>query len=187
LSGGLPSPGVGLSPGPEDYAAMGLPFSRRGKRMNEAMDIVRGLTSGEYFSYDGEIYEIESMKINPVPAEPIPLLVGGHSDAALRRAVVRGDGWMHAGGADPAELDTLLDRLAGIRKEEGKEDDPFQIHVISMDAFTVDGVRRLEDKGVTDVIVGFRWAYQMEQDTQPLAEKINLLEDFAERVVSKCS
>lgn len=74
-----------------------------------------------------------------------------------------------------------------IRKEEGKENDPFQIHVISMDAFTVDGVRRLEDKGVTDVIVGFRWAYQMEQDTQPLAEKIDLLEDFAERVVSKCS
>ena len=187
MSGGRLSLGVGLSPWPEDYAAMGLPFSRRGKRMNEAMDIVRGLTSGEYFSYDGEIYEIESMKINPVPAEPIPLLVGGHSDAALRRAVVRGDGWMHAGGADPAELDTLLDRLAVIRKEEGKEDDPFQIHVISMDAFTVDGVRRLEDKGVTDVIVGFRWAYQMEQDTQPLAEKIGLLEDFAERVVSKCS
>ena len=48
-------------------------------------------------------------------------------------------------------------------------------------------LRRLEDKGVTDVIVGFRWAYQMEQDTQPLAEKIGLLEDFAERVVSKCS
>lgn len=187
MSGGRLSLGVGLSPWPEDYAAMGVPFSRRGKRMNEAMDIVRGLSSGEYFSYDGEIFQVESMKINPVPAEPIPLLVGGHSDAALRRAVVRGDGWMHAGGADPTELDTLLDRLAVIRKEEGKEDDPFQIHVISMDAFTVDGVRRLEDKGVTDVIVGFRWAYQMEQDTQPLAEKIDLLEDFAERVVSKCS
>lgn len=187
MSGGRLSLGVGLSPWPEDYAAMGVPFSRRGKRMNEAMDIVRGLTSGEYFSYDGEIFEVESMKINPVPAEPIPLLVGGHSDAALRRAVVRGDGWMHAGGADPTELDTLLDKLAVIRKEEGKENDPFQIHVISMDAFTVDGVRRLEDKGVTDVIVGFRWAYQMEQDTQPLAEKIDLLEDFAERVVSKCS
>lgn len=187
MSGGRLSLGVGLSPWPEDYAAMGVPFARRGKRMDEAMDIVRGLTSGEYFSYDGEIFQIESMKINPVPAAPIPLLVGGHSDAALRRAVVRGDGWMHAGGADPAELDALLGKLAVIRREEGKENDPFQIHVISMDAFTVDGVRRLEDKGVTDVIVGFRWAYQMEPDTQPLAEKIGLLEDFAERVVSKCS
>ena len=186
MSGGRLSLGVGLSPWPEDFAIMGVPFERRGKRMNEAMEIIKGLTTGEYFEYHGEIYDLPSIKINPVPEKPIPLLVGGHSDAALRRAVRIGDGWMHAGGGSK-ELDKLLTRLNEIRKEEGKENDPFEIHAITGDAFTVDGVKRLEDKGVTDVIVGFRLPYQMELDTQPLSEKITALEGFAEHVVAKCS
>lgn len=186
MSGGRLSLGVGLSPWPEDFEVMGVPFEKRGKRMNESMEIFKGLTTGEYFEYHGEIYDIPSIKINPVPAEPIPLLVGGHSDAALRRAVRLGDGWMHAGGA-PEDLDKYLARLTEIRKEEGKENDPFEIHVISLDGFTVDGVKRLEDKGVTDVIVGFRMSYTTELDSQPLAEKIANLEGFAERVISKCS
>ena len=57
--------------------------------------------------------------------------------------------------------------------------------MISMDAFSVDGVRRLEDQGVTDVIVGFRWPYAVEQDTQPLADKIGALEAYAEKVIAK--
>ena len=52
-----------------------------------------------------------------------------------------------------------------------------------MDAFTTDGVKRLEDMGVTDVIVGFRWPYTTEPDTQPLREKIDLLTKFATRVI----
>ena len=90
------------------------------------------------------------MKICPVPTEPIPILVGGHADRALRRAATLGDGWVHGGG-DPAELPALLDRVAELRREAGRDDEPFEIHVISMDAYTVDGVRRLEDLGVTDV------------------------------------
>lgn len=186
LSNNRLSLGVGLSPWPEDFAVMGVPFEKRGKRMNESMQIIRGLTSGGYFEHHGEIFDLQSIKINPVPSKPVPMLVGGHSDAALRRAVRLGDGWMHAGG-DPEELDAMLARLAEVRKAEGKEGDPFEIHVISMDAFTVDGVKRLEDKGVTDVIVGFRMPYQLEQDTQPLEEKITALQRFADKVVSKCS
>ncbi|GAA3208917.1 TIGR03619 family F420-dependent LLM class oxidoreductase [Actinocorallia longicatena] len=185
MTGNRLSLGVGLSPWPEDFQALGVPWERRGKRMDECMDIVRGLTSGEYFSYQGEFYDIQSMKMSPAPTEPIPLLVGGHSDAALRRAVVRGDGWMHAGG-DGEELDALLVKLDRIRKAEGKADDPFEIHVISFDAYTVDGVKRLEDKGITDVIVGFRIPYIKGPDLEPLDTKIRNLESFAETVIAKC-
>ncbi|GAB2831274.1 TIGR03619 family F420-dependent LLM class oxidoreductase [Actinocorallia aurea] len=185
LTGNRLSLGVGLSPWPEDFAALGVPWARRGKRMDECIDIVRGLTSGEYFSYKGEFYDIESMKMCPAPTEPIPILVGGHSDAALRRAVLRGDGWMHAGG-DGEELDALLTRLQAIREAEGKAGDPFEIHVISYDAYTVDGVRRLEDKGITDVIVGFRLPYIKGPDTEPLETKIRHLESFAETVIARC-
>ena len=152
--------------------------------MDEAIDIVRGLTSGDYFEYHGDVYDLPAVKMSPAPTEPIPILVGGHSDAALRRAVRRGDGWMHAGG-DGEELDELLDKLAGVRKDEGKQDEPFEIHVISYDAYTVDGVKRLEDKGITDVIVGFRVPYIEGQDTEPLEKKVEHLERYAESVIDK--
>ncbi|MGI5156552.1 TIGR03619 family F420-dependent LLM class oxidoreductase [Microbispora sp. CA-102843] len=184
LTGGRLGLGVGLSPWPEDYAVTGVPWARRGRRMDEAVEIVRGLTRGGYFEYHGEFYDLPPAKMSPVPAEPIPILVGGHSEGALRRAARLGDGWMHGGG-DPAELDALLARLAALRVEEGTADRPFEIHVISPDAYSVDGVKRLADKGVTDVIVGFRRPYVKGPDTEPLSRKIEHLERFAEAVIAK--
>jgi probable F420-dependent oxidoreductase len=183
LTGNRLGLGVGLSPWPEDFTVMGVPWARRGRRMDECIDVVRGLTAGGWFEYHGEFFDIPAVKMTPTPSVPIPILVGGHSDAALRRAVRRGDGWMHAGG-DGEELDLLLDRLAKIREAEGVGEQPFEIHVISMDAYTVDGVRRLEDKGITDVIVGFRVPYVEGPDTEPLSTKVEHLERFAESVIA---
>lgn len=178
--------GVGISPWPEDFDALGVDWARRGKRMDECMDILRGLTTGEYFEYHGEFYDIGALKQCPGATEKIPLLVGGHVDNALRRAVVKGDGWMHAGG-DGEELDRLLVRLAEIRQEEGDDRDDFEVHVISYDAYTVDGIKRLEDKGVTDCIVGFRVPYIMGPDEEPLQTKIDNLNRYAEDIISKVS
>jgi probable F420-dependent oxidoreductase len=174
--------GVGISPWPEDFDILGVPFAKRGKRMDECIEIVKGLTTGDYFEFHGEFYDIPKIKMTPAPTEPIPILVGGHADAALRRAA-RCDGWMHGGG-DPDELDRLLNRLKQFRDDEGKTG-PFEIHVISADAFTVDGIKRLADKGVTDVIVGFRMPYIVGPDPEPLDTKIRHLESFAERVIAK--
>lgn len=174
--------GVGTSPWPEDYELMNVPFAKRGKRMDECIEIIRGLTTGEYFEFHGEFYDIPKTKMTPAPTKPVPILVGGHADAALKRAA-RCDGWMHGGG-DPEELDRLLARLNRFREEQGQTG-PFEIHVISVDAFSVDGIKRLEDKGVTDVIVGFRIPYITGADTEPLADKIRNLEWFAENVIAK--
>src|SRR5690606_5535402 len=145
-------------------------------------------TSLPYTTLFRSFFELESMKQTPPPPTRIPLLVGGHSDAALRRAVRKGDGWMHAGG-DGEELDRLLDRLAEIRKEEGdtRDSSQFEVHVISYDAYTPDGVRRLEDKGVTDCIVGFRVPYVLGPDTEPLEAKVEHLRKYAEDVISRVS
>jgi alkanesulfonate monooxygenase SsuD/methylene tetrahydromethanopterin reductase-like flavin-dependent oxidoreductase (luciferase family) len=150
--------------------------------MDECIDIIKGLTSGEYFEFHGEFYDIPKTKMTPAPNKPIPILVGGHAEAALRRAA-RCDGWMHGGG-QPEELDRLIKRLNQIRDEEGRTD-PFEIHVNTVDAFTLDGIKRLEDKGVTDVIVGFRIPYITGPDTESLDTKIHHLESFAEKVISK--
>ena len=175
--------GVGISPWPEDFELMGVLFAKRGKRMDECIDVVRGLTSGDYFEYHGEFYDFPKIKLTPAPSEPIPVLIGGHSEPALRRAVVRGDGWLHA-GSDAEELDRLLDRLNAIREAEGKSG-PFEVQVISLDAYTPDGVKRLEDRGITEVIVGFRLPYHEGPDTEPLERKIANLERYAENVIAK--
>ncbi len=184
LTGGRFLFGVGTSPWPEDYDLLDVPWERRGKRMDECIEVIRGLTAGGYFEYHGEVFDVPSVKMAPSPDKPVPILIGGHGAAALRRAAVMGDGWMHGGG-DPADLPGLLSRLAELRVEAGREQAPFETHVISMDAFSVDGVRRLEEQGVTDVVVGFRWPYVVGPDIEPLQAKIDSLRRFADTVIAK--
>jgi probable F420-dependent oxidoreductase len=184
LTGDRFSLGVGTSPWPEDFAACGEEWTTRGRRMDEMIAIVRGLLQGDFFEFHGRDYDLPRIKICPVPARPVPILVGGHSEAALRRAARIGDGWMHAGG-DPEELSTCLQRLAELRKEYGRDQAPFEIFASSLDAYTIDGVRRLEAMGVTDLVVGFRNPYTRRQDTQPLGEKVDLLRQYADNVIDK--
>lgn len=174
--------GVGTSPWREDYEVLGVPWADRGRRMDEELAIIRGLSAGGYFEYHGQIFDFAPVKIAPVPSEPIPILIGGHSDAALRRAARVGDGWLHGGGDD---LPGLLARLGEFRRREGTAGRPFEVHAISAGAYHPDGVRRLEEQGVTDAIVGFRWPYQAGPDREPLAEKLAKLRGFAEDVIAK--
>jgi probable F420-dependent oxidoreductase len=175
--------GIGLSPWPDDFAATGTDWKSRGKRMDEMIEILRGLETGEYFEFHGKYYDLPAIKMCPAPTERIPLLIGGHSDAALRRAARVGNGWMHAGGGQASDLDAQLSRLTELRKEYGRENEPFEIHVISMDAYTLDGIKKLEDRGITDCIVGFRNAY--EPDTQTLQHKLDAIKGFADSVIAK--
>ena len=184
LTGNRLALGVGTSPWREDYDVLGVDWAGRGRRMDESIAILRGLAAGGYFEHHGAIFDLPPVKIAPVPTEPIPVLIGGHSDAALRRAAGL-DGWMHGGG-DPADLPCLLARLAELRRQvPAASNRPFEVHAISTDAYTVDGVRRLEEQGVTDVIVGFRWPYATGPDTEPLAAKIDHLGRFADDIITK--
>jgi probable F420-dependent oxidoreductase len=184
LTGGRLVLGVGTSPWREDYKVTGVPWARRGQRMDESLAILRGLSAGGFFEFHGEIYDVPSIKISPTPAQPVPILIGGHGDAALRRAARDGDGWLHGGG-DPAQLPGLLARLRELRTAEGTADRPFEVHVISMDAYSADGIARLAEQGVTDVIVGFRWPYHTGPDTEPLTAKLDKLRGYADTVIAK--
>jgi probable F420-dependent oxidoreductase len=176
--------GIGTSPWREDYEVLGVDWDTRRQRMDEEIAILRGLAAGGYFEHHGKIFDLPPVKIAPVPSAPIPVLIGGHSDAALRRAARLGDGWLHGGG-DLAGLPGLLARLSEHRRAAGTAGRPFEVHVISADAYTADGVGRLADQGVTDVIVGFRWPYQTGPDTEPLADKLAKLRRFADTVIAK--
>lgn len=177
--------GVGVSPWPDDFRICDQPWKGRGRRMNEMIEIIQALTSGGFHEYHGEFYDIESLKICPVPTERIPILIGGHSEAALKRAARLSEGWMHAGG-DAEDLAKMIGRLHALRAEYGRDKAPFEVHVISMDAYSVDGVKRLEDMGVTDCIVGFRDVYNEKVDSQTLEEKIAALGWYAAEIIAKC-
>jgi probable F420-dependent oxidoreductase len=174
--------GVGLSPWPEDFQVCGQEWKTRGKRMDEMIEIIRGLSKGDFFEYHGKHYDIPAIKMCPVPTQPIPILIGGHTEPALRRAARLGDGWVQA-GRDPFE--PMIKRLTELRKEYGREREPFEIHVISFEGFSVDEVHRLEDVGVTDIIVGLRYVYDRSTDSMALSEKIDLLRLYADHVMSK--
>lgn len=175
--------GVGLSVWPEDYAAMGVDYARRGKRFDECLAIVQGLCAGGYFEFHGEFYDIAPVKLNPVPGKPLPILIGGHSEAAFKRAA-RFDGFLFAGGG-PDELAGPIATINAARAEAGTSDRPFRIFATAMGDFSVDMIRRLEDLGVTDMPVAFRNLYAVEEDNQPLAEKIDAMKHFADTVIAR--
>lgn len=175
--------GVGISPWEEDFAVAGVPWAKRGKRLDEQIAILRGLETGEYFGLDGECHQMPSNKMNPVPSKPTPILVGGHSGPALKRAALLGDGWMCA-GADMEELEGYIKRINELRDEYGTADKPFQIWTTGKDAFTDAGIAKLESIGVTDVVIGFRNVYEMEPD-KPLDEKIAMLQWYAGEFINK--
>jgi alkanesulfonate monooxygenase SsuD/methylene tetrahydromethanopterin reductase-like flavin-dependent oxidoreductase (luciferase family) len=150
--------------------------------MDEMMEIVNGLMSGEYFGYDGEIFQMDPIKLCPVPDHHIPLLVGGHAKPALRRAGRIGDGWISA-GSSLQELTKMIDQIEEFRKEYGRENIPYEYHAMTEAAYTVDGLESLEKAGVTEVIIAFRNPYDGEPDTQTVEEKLGMLHWYAENVM----
>ena len=177
LSGNRFDFGIGISPWEEDFAICDVPWEKRGKRFDEQIDILRGLETGEFFGYEGEMHTMPANKMNPVPTVATPLLIGGHAEPALKRAARVGDGWMCA-GADMEQLGAYIERINALRQEYGTSDRPFRVFTTGQNAFTREGIAELDSIGVTDVIIGFRNVYEMEPD-KSLEEKVNLLNWYA--------
>ncbi|MFF8958809.1 TIGR03619 family F420-dependent LLM class oxidoreductase [Streptomyces sp. NPDC014894] len=130
LSGGRLILGVGAGHVPEEFAAVGADFARRGELLDESVDALRAaLGPDEFPRFAGKRFSFEDLGQRPRPAQPhIPLWVGGSSPAALRRAAVRGDGWLSQG--DPREL--LPARIAALRalREAAGIAEPLEIGAI---------------------------------------------------------
>ena len=176
LSGNRFDFGVGISPWQEDFAVTQTPFEQRGKRLDEQIEIFRGLETGDYFGYEGDIHTLPANRMNPVPSNPTPILVGGHAEPALRRAA-RNDGWMCA-GASLDDLRGYMAKLKAYREEFGTADQPFRVFTTGQDAFTREGIEELETIGITDVIIAFRNVYAREPD-HDLDTKIKQLQWYA--------
>lgn len=131
LSGGRLILGVGAGHVREEFEALGADFERRGAVLDESVDALRAALGAEEFpEHHGKLYDFEGLGQRPRPAQDrVPVWVGGSSPAALRRAALKGDGWLPQG--DPR--DVLPDRIARIRRlrEEAGIEGPFTVGAIA--------------------------------------------------------
>ncbi|MEV8595183.1 TIGR03619 family F420-dependent LLM class oxidoreductase [Streptomyces sp. NPDC052012] len=131
LSGGRLILGVGAGHVAEEFEALGVDFRRRGAVLDECVDALRAaLGPEEYPEHHGKLYDFAGLGQRPRPAQPrVPLWVGGSSPAAVRRAALKGDGWLPQG--DPRDrLPAQLGRIRDLRRRE-KLDGPFTIGAIT--------------------------------------------------------
>lgn len=176
--------GVGISPWPEDFKVAHVPWEKRGKRMNEMMEIINGLMSGDYYGFKGDHFDLPEIKLCPVPSEKPPLLVGGHSEPALKRAARLGDGWVAAGGS-AEEIEKMVNRIKELLKEYGREDVPFEYHAMTAEAYDPDGLKKLEAMGINEVHVAFRDVYASQPDDQTVEQKVGMLHWYMNEVAAK--
>lgn len=96
----------------EEFDALGVPFERRGDRLTEYIGALRTVWSSEPAGFEGEFYSWPKSGFLPAPTSQIPLIVGGHSDRALRRAAQHGDGWAIVTGKGQGNgIDAVAARL----------------------------------------------------------------------------
>ncbi len=182
LSGGRFALGAGLGWMREEFAACGQEFGNRGKRFDEMCEVLRTLWKGGMVEHHGVHYDFDRLQMSPAPSGPIPIFVGGASDAALRRAARVGDGWIGSGNA-PGDMPAILERLRTLRKEHGRDRLLFEIIVALTCPPDLDLLRRLEDGGVTGV-VSWPLAYTIGPG-KPLEAKRAALEKYGDEVIAR--
>ena len=123
LSNGRVRFGIGVGWQDSEYDALEEDFHTRGKRMDEAIDLMRAYWAGGRISYAGEHYNSHDMGMEPVSPQgaAIPLWIGGDSPAALRRTAQKGDGWMASGVSDERALECMTEIRRRAEEDFGRD------------------------------------------------------------------
>ncbi len=176
--------GIGVGWMKEEFELLGQAFEGRGRRTDEAIDILRLLWSGRTVEYRGASFTFPPTSMSPAPAKPIPIYGGGLSKAAFRRAARLLDGWI-AVIHTTAELTAMIEDLRRLRADYGRAEVPFEVIGTATDAFDLDGYRRLAEIGVTGVF-SLPWRlYRGGGDS--LEAKCDAVRRFGETVIARMS
>ena len=153
LSGGRLEFGIGASWLEEEWRAVGLDFASRGRRVDEAIEVCKRLWTEPEVAHDGEFFRFDAVAFEPKPLQRPwpPILIGGESGAALRRAARAGDGWIGMGHTFESAAGQIA-RLRGLRAEYGRDPASFQI-CLGGPVSGADDVRRWDELGVTRLVV----------------------------------
>jgi probable F420-dependent oxidoreductase len=151
LSGNRVHVGLGAGWMKEEFDIQQQPYETRGARLTEMVHALRALLAGGWVEHHGVHYDIPPVKIEPHPSEPVPILIGGQSDPALRRAAAHADGWIGT-TYDEAAAHAMLDRIGRLREEAGRVDEPFDVIMGIRAPLDHDLFARLETRGLTGIL-----------------------------------
>ncbi|HCS28019.1 MAG TPA: LLM class F420-dependent oxidoreductase [Spongiibacteraceae bacterium] len=160
----------------EEFDAYGVDFRRRGKRLDECMEIARKIWTGDMVSHAGSEFQFDACRVLPAPSQPVPIYLGGVSAPALRRTAEKADGWI-GNGTDPDDVPGVLAQLQKLRAAAGRDHLPFETVIGLTRPANVDTLKRLRDAGMT---AGCSAPFMFSLGPQSsLDEKRRLMEQFA--------
>jgi probable F420-dependent oxidoreductase len=154
MSGGRAILGVGVGWLAEEFDALGVPFTHRGARLEEYIEAMRRLWTGKEATMNGRHVDFTRVVCRPAPVrQSIPIVIGGHSEIAARRAGRLGDGFYpaHTDG-----LPHLLDIVRRTAREHGRDPDAIEVTVGGVGCIgrsALDNIKRLADLGVGRVTI----------------------------------
>ncbi len=167
--------GAGVGWMREEFDSYGVDFTTRGKRMNECIEVLRALWSGGFVEYHGDYFDFPSLQIAPAPSCPVPIVLGGASKPALRRAGKYAQGWM-GNGNEAEEMPGIFAELQAARVAHKREQEPFEILLALKNFPSMEELRDYQRQGATGVFLGFP------DHRLSLADKLALLEQQAPMV-----
>lgn len=172
--------GVGAGWMSEEFDLLEQSFAARGRRMDEMIEVMRTLWAGGFVEHHGEFYDFDPVDMRPAPPAPLPVLVGGHSEIALRRAV-RNDGWI--GVNYPLEqLVAYCSRLERMREEVGDAERPFRIVGSPLATPTAETIETLEEAGVTTLLTS-AWVAAGHRTPDSLEHARDLMGRYADKYI----
>jgi probable F420-dependent oxidoreductase len=154
LAAGRVSLGIGVGWSREEFAALGIPFERRGARADEYLRAMRTIWREPVASFHGEFVSFQDIRVNPQPAGGggVPIVIGGNSDAALRRAARYGDGWYGFNLEGVGQVRERVGRLRALCAEHGRGPREVRVAVALSEAGSA-GVEELASLGVDELVL----------------------------------
>lgn len=178
VSGGRLDAGLGLGWAPDEYAAAGVPFERRGARMDEYLRCLHALWTDDPVSFDGEFYTVPPSHVGPRPVQQPhpPVLLGGTAEPALHRAGRLANGWISSSRQDLTAIGSSVAVVRRAAEDAGRDPQAVRIVVRGLVELTdhtpalerrplhgsaeqvLDDLRSLAAQGVTEVFLDLNFS-----------------------------
>lgn len=187
ISGGRMDLGVAAGWCEDEFLQTGQDFHTRGRRLDEMLDVFPKLFAGGMVEHHGEFYDFGPLQMAPVPAEPVPIYVGGESKGAMRRTARVAKGWLPPSANLPEQLAPKIDEVVRLREEAGRGEEPLEVIAAIHAKPDADLYKRCADLGVTGVQCAPWLSRAPAKDRYGYdAEHVRTtMEQFAEHIIAK--